>query len=68
MIALLVLVTNSIVELCVRVKEAEDLETNIHSSEIFGPVCLLISFILALTMATSDKVYFLTYKLEAMNQ
>ena len=60
----MLLVTNCISELYLRIKTAEDSEQNIHASEIFGPVCLLISFILAFVLTIVDKVCELICKLE----
>ena len=42
--------------MCIRIKEANDESESLYGSDIFGPICLLISFLLAFTMILYDKV------------
>ena len=54
----LLLIINCIVDLTVRINDASDPGSSLYASELFGPICLLISFCLALVMAIVDKVCF----------
>ena len=56
--ALICLISNCIIELCIRIKEANNEEESLHGSDVFGPICLLISFLLAFTMILYDKVIY----------
>ena len=59
LVALVLLISNCIMELCIRISEAKYAKEDIYGSQIFGPVCLLISFLLAFYMMIHEKVFIL---------
>ena len=62
MVLTLLLAINCVVELIVRINDSNDSESSLYASDLFGPVCLLISVCLAFTMTVIDKV-FLKFKI-----
>ena len=57
--ALVLLVSNCVMELCIRIIEAKDAKEDVYGSQIFGPSCLLISLLLAFYMMIHEKVFIL---------